>query len=126
MIIEEHQGRAALMSPIDLDAIKRTVVRCHYLSKIVPIADEFQGVATLSNIINALAEEGLIWGWLAKPSSLELFNPAPGHGDFNPLKGLPAVNEAVFCFIFTKLSDAEFEARFPGWICAEGSVGKPL
>jgi hypothetical protein len=33
------------------------------------------------------------------------------------------VDEAMFCFLFTKLSYDALKARFPAWVQVEGNVG---
>jgi hypothetical protein len=99
---------------------------CEYFSAVVPCSREKEGVKRLAWVLDQLLGEDLLLGYLASPSALDFAHPDNIWKDLEPPKSmlkLPAINEAVFCFFFSKLTHEELKERFPEWARLEGEVG---
>lgn len=88
----------------------RVARSCQYLSVTVKTFEEVKSVATMfSTFLERLDSEGQVIGYLATPSYLNL----TAQDD----------KFAVFCFLFTRLTDAEMKLRAPTWAQEAGAVG---
>lgn len=145
----KHAVKSKVLVAATKSGTHHIVWPCQYLSAKVPVDKLEAGYKLLGKVLEQLLEDDLVMGYLAAPSSIALANPLTSDPPNDMLNGMrafvanpsdeerakvkppssyygPAVQAAVFAFIFTKLTTQELHARFPRWGVHEGQLGPAL